>query len=302
VNEPVGLEFVACPICGGSLARTRTAHRCGDCGAEYPVEDDIPVLLARGTDAGEEAKARQAAFFDDEDFEFEVSRPHGTPALYEHLLTEKFRRSISRLGVIVRGGTALVVCGGSGMEAEFLARAGAEVVSSDISLGAARRVCERASRYGFAVSAVVADAEALPFRDRSFDLVYVHDGLHHLERPLAAIAEMARVADRAVSITEPASAAITAAAVRVGLARSREEAGNEVKRLTIDEVATALAAADFRVVEAARYAMYYRHRPGAVSKLASKPMVFPAVKTTLRRGGAALGRFGNKLAVQAVRA
>jgi ubiquinone/menaquinone biosynthesis C-methylase UbiE len=44
----------------------------------------------------------------------------------------------------------------------------------------------------------VADAERLPFPDRSIDVVYVHDGLHHLARPEAGLAEMTRVARLAV--------------------------------------------------------------------------------------------------------
>jgi SAM-dependent methyltransferase len=297
-GRTVGL--LTCPSCREFVVADVDNLRCGGCGTEYPVVEGIPVLLARGAEAPEELKTQQAAFFDEEDFEFEVSRPHGMPALYRELLTEKFRRGVSKLGSAIEGGNALVVCGGSGMDAEFLARAGASVVSSDISLGAARRTCARASRYGFEVRAVVADVERLPFPDQSYDLVYVHDGLHHLERPLLAVAEMARVG-RAVSITEPADAAVTSVAVRLGLALAREDAGNDVNRLSSDEVTEVLRASGFRILETSRYAMYYRHRPGAVSRLASRPVLLPAVTTTLRWGDRALGRFGNKLAVQAVR-
>jgi SAM-dependent methyltransferase len=300
--EPsVSGELLACPSCRRPLLSGVDVFRCNDCDADYPIVDGVPVLVPQGAEAMDAPKARQAAFFDLENSEFEVSRPHGAPALYQHLLAEKFRRGISKLGPVVSGGTALVVCGGSGMDAEFLARAGTTVVSSDISLGAAGRVRERARRYGFAVAPVVADAERLPFRDRSFDLVYVHDGLHHLERPFVAIAEMARIAKRAVSITEPASATITAAAVRLGLALAREEAGNEVKRFRLDDVGAVLRGEGFRIVEAGRYAMYYRHHPGRVSELASRPAVFPAVEITLGWLDAMIGRFGNKLTVQALR-
>lgn len=119
------------------------------------------------------------------------------------------------------------------MDAEFLARSGATVISSDISLGAAKRSAERAKRYGLRILPLVADVEHLPFLDRSVDLVYVHDGLHHLEKPLAGIAEMSRVASRAVSVTEPAQAAATRLAVRFGLALEREDAGNRVARVTL---------------------------------------------------------------------
>ncbi|MCA1571279.1 MAG: class I SAM-dependent methyltransferase [Chloroflexi bacterium] len=34
--------------------------------------------------------------------------------------------------------------------------------------------------------AVVADVEHLPYADRSLDMVYVHDGLHHLSDPMVS--------------------------------------------------------------------------------------------------------------------
>ena len=187
------------------------------------------------------------------------------------------------------------------MDAEFLARAGADVIASDIAPEAAKRARARARRFGVALTPLVADAERLPFADRSVDVVYVHDGLHHLERPLDALREMARVARRAVSINEHARTAVTRAAVRVGLAPDRGDAGNRVERLDVDDVARTLVEHGFRVVEAARYGMVYRHKPGPSSRLLSRP---PLLALTTRAFGAingVAGRAGNKLTVQAVR-
>ncbi|HUU27995.1 MAG TPA: class I SAM-dependent methyltransferase [archaeon] len=43
---------------------------------------------------------------------------------------------------------------------------------------------------------VCADAEKLPFRNDSFDLVYSHSTIHHLPDPLQAVSEMIRVTKR----------------------------------------------------------------------------------------------------------
>ncbi len=48
-----------------------------------------------------------------------------------------------------------------------------------------------------------ASAEALPFRDGSFDVVFCGGLLHHLEAPELAVREMARVAKRFVVLCEP---------------------------------------------------------------------------------------------------
>jgi SAM-dependent methyltransferase len=230
-----------------------------------------------------------------------VSRPHGTPWLYRWLLAEKFRRSLDALPLSTEGLTAVTVCGGSGMDAEFLARAGASVISTDISLGAAQRTRERAERYGFEVLPVVADAEALPFRDRSVDLLYVHDGLHHLDSPQAGIREMLRTSRFAISINEPARALATLAAARIGLSGHYEEAGNFIARVDPEQLAAEVSAAGFEVVRNERYAMVYRHEPGRVARVLSQPGLRTLTQTGLRVFNAVAGGIGNKLTLQAVR-
>ena len=305
------LALVACPMCRRPLGGDADSFVCEGCGARYGSEGGIPRLLpdvARTHDdeveqAALDHKRRQAEYHDHHDSasEFELRRPRGTPALYEWQYEEKFRRSVTKLRPMLGGATALTVCGGSGMDGDFLARAGCRVVASDISLGAAQRTQERARRFGLPITAVVADVEALPFRDRAFDLVYVHDGLHHLENPRRGLREMGRVAAKAVSVTEPARAAATAVAVRLGLALEVEEAGNRVARLSVEEVGAVLAAEGLDVVAAQRYAMYFRHHPGKLIAFLSAPGIFGAMKAGLLAANTVIGRFGNKLNVQAVR-
>jgi SAM-dependent methyltransferase len=188
------------------------------------------------------------------------------------------------------------------MDAEYLSRAGATVVSSDLSLGAATRAKIRSDRYGLGFKSIVADLEHLPYADQSVDLVSVHDGLHHLDDPYAGVSEMARVARHWVVITEPARASITRLAIRFGLALEREDAGNRVIRLEPSEVAAYLEARGFAVLRAERYAMYYSHRPGTIFRLLSRPVVFMVVRVGWRAANALLGRFGNKMVIVAERA
>jgi SAM-dependent methyltransferase len=274
----------------------------------YRVVDGIPLLLANAGTAehdelahGRSHKRGQASYFDEEvTAESEIERPRGS-RLQRFLIGEKFRRSLAGLPSPAPGATALSVCAGSGMDAEFLARAGYRVIAADLSLGAACRAAERARRYGLPVSSVVADVEQLPFPDRAFDLVYVHDGLHHLEDPVEALAEMTRVSSFAVSVNEPARAAVTRLAVRAGLSLEREPAGNRVARLRAEDVARGLRKAGFETVRSERYAMYYHHEPGRLSRLLGAKPIVPAVKAGWRLGNGAFGRWGNKLTVQAVR-
>jgi uncharacterized protein YbaR (Trm112 family)/SAM-dependent methyltransferase len=308
--------FLVCPMCHAHLSWAPDKARCDGCGLAYPIVDRIPVLIADQAAADHDEldhehghghattgshKDRQAAHFDREiAAEFEMTRPHGTAPLYEWLLREKFRRAVAPLGRRLDGTTALVVCGGSGMDAEFLHERGAAVITSDISLGAAKRARERARRGGFPLLSIVADVERLPAGDAVLGLVYVHDGLHHLEHPEKGIVEMARVG-KAVSITEPARAAGTDLAVRLGLALQKEESGNVVVRLRPVDISTEFDNLGFQTLGSGRYLMYYRHEPGRVFVLFSRRGLFLLARTSWRVGNAVLGRFGNKMTVVAAR-
>src|SRR5205823_4753550 len=146
---------------------------CNDCGRRYDRVDGVPVFAdVHGEVGGDEYKRGQASFFDEQPEDWETRRPAGAPPLYEWLMGEKFRRSLRGLESMFPGATALTVCGGSGMDAEFLARAGARVIASDISIGATLRTRRRAELHGVDIVPIVADAERLPFRSASVDVVY----------------------------------------------------------------------------------------------------------------------------------
>ena len=297
-------DLLVCPSCNGNLEWLNLSSRCTACMTEYPIIDGIPVMLpASGIDGSDIHKEAQRQFFDHHAREeFETNRPHGTPRLYSWLLEEKFRRSMQGIPYDIAGSLALTVCGGSGMDAEFLSRRNLRVISSDLSLGAAKRVKERSRRFDLPIVPVVADVERLPFPDTSFDLVYVHDGLHHLSDPMVGLAEMARVSCRALSLTEPARALVTSVAVRLGMADAVEEAGNRVARISAEQVEETLLLSSFRPVTIERYAMYYHgDEPGQIFSLLSRSGIFPLMVGFWRLLNAAIGRLGNKLTVNAVR-
>jgi SAM-dependent methyltransferase/uncharacterized protein YbaR (Trm112 family) len=299
--EDAFVGILRCPVCQGELDGAGELI-CRACGKVYAVPDGIPVLLRSAPEELGGHKAEQARFFGHiTDPDWEIVRPAGSPAFYRGLLDRKFQYSVAGLRRHLAGATALTVCGGSGMDAEYLARAGARVITSDLSVEAVRRARERARRHGFQLVPLVADVEALPFADRSIDLVFVHDGLHHLERPLAGLAEMARVARVAVSVNEPARATVTRVAALFGLSETREDAGNLVERVEPRSIVGTLRASGFDIVCCRRFAMVYRHHPGPISLLLSIGPLRQAANGALWAVNATMGRVGNKLTVQAVR-
>lgn len=287
--------LLCCPRCRANLVRGGEAITCAGCGLTFSFSG-VPVLLSSSSGLGE----RQASFFDHEvDWAFEVRRPENAPRLYGWLLREKFERSVR--GIDLRGATVFVVCGGSGMEAEFLARRGAYVVSSDISLGAAQRSEERRRSSGFRWESVVCDATCLPLRDRSVDFAYVHDGLHHLEDPLDGLKEMVRVARRGVIVSEPAKGLLTSLAIALGVAQEEEEAGNPVGRLNPALVEGLLNDLGMNDVRRSRYLMFYRHHPGLAMRLFSCRGLFLGARLVVSGVNRIAGSSGNKLVVQGFR-
>lgn len=92
----------------------------------------------------------------------------------------------------VRGRRVLDLGCGHGMAAVVLARRGAHVIGCDLSAGYLREARDRANANQSDVYWVKADAQRLPFPDRSFDAVWGNAVLHHLDMATAA-AELRRI-------------------------------------------------------------------------------------------------------------
>ncbi len=95
------------------------------------------------------------------------------------------RSAFRRLGD-VRGRRVLDYGCGHGMAAVVLARRGARVTACDLSAGYLAEALARARANGVAVAGVQADGQHLPFADATFDAVWGHAILHHLDVPTAA--------------------------------------------------------------------------------------------------------------------
>ncbi len=104
-------------------------------------------------------------------------------------VTEWRKRMFAKIGLAARNGERVLDIGcGDGGDGELFAAGGADVTGVDI---APHPNWERlkSGRLNFRT----ADACALPFSNKSFDLVFEKDTLHHLERPERALAEIRRV-------------------------------------------------------------------------------------------------------------
>ncbi|HWB70180.1 MAG TPA: methyltransferase domain-containing protein [Solirubrobacterales bacterium] len=107
------------------------------------------------------------------------------------------QKLVKALGGLSEGsfGDALEIGSGTGYFSLNLLQLGVieRLTATDISPGMLKRLSTTAEMLGLEVATVETEAEALPFEDESFDLVFGHAVLHHIPDLDRAFAEFRRV-------------------------------------------------------------------------------------------------------------
>jgi len=128
--------------------------------------------------------------------EFVEPQP-GTRAYYEALEFVRYDLEPHILEVVpfaeCRDLSVLEIGCGSGIDALQFVRHGARYTGIDLTPAAVDLTSRALDVFGFSGESHVADAEALPFEDASFDLVYSHGVLHHTPDTQRAVDEVRRV-------------------------------------------------------------------------------------------------------------
>jgi SAM-dependent methyltransferase len=172
-----------CPRCGQGLEEDEEGLRCENCGAEYPIVGDVPILV---TDLSEQHVSQRRYF--DEEFD-----SYSSYALDNWRLSF-IERIFSALGVLEGESPYLDVgVGGSGATVIEAARRGVAAVGCDLSVSGVRTAREFAIREGVEADFVVCAAEELPFPDASVGSASAVAVLEHLDDDRSALAELARV-------------------------------------------------------------------------------------------------------------
>lgn len=183
------IDVLRCPSCKGELRISEEGLACEKCRRVHPIVDGIPVLLPAGAHAQVEEHEHEYEPGDAYNVGSEENRAWLEIGLYKRDL----------LGRLMRGRTPHasidVGCGDWGLHHDVVGALGTDLsVAGDISL----KLVEHARSAAIApgrVHHLVFSAEALPFRERVFDLAYCSEVLEHLDHPERALAEIARVGD-----------------------------------------------------------------------------------------------------------
>lgn len=128
-------------------------------------------------------------------FETAHYRPPTSPAVQAY--TAPKLRYVQELLRLPGESRVLDLACGNGVFSEPLSRVFGDLTCLDYSLGMLGQ-----NRWG---RRCLGDAVALPFRDRTFDLVFEANLLHHAVDPVAALREMARIGRGFLALVEPSS-------------------------------------------------------------------------------------------------
>lgn len=94
---------------------------------------------------------------------------------------------------LVAGKKVLEIGCGMGLHSETLVRAGADLTSIDLAPTSIEATTKRLALKGLKATVQQADAEALPFEDKTFDFVWSWGVIHHSSRTARIVREIARV-------------------------------------------------------------------------------------------------------------
>ena len=172
---------------GAALLNPRTKRR-------FPVVDDIPVFIEPGELGPQNRKFQR--MYDWMASIYDLGQAVGD-FLYRGKIA-RLRRHIAGMLELKPGRRCLYTSIGTGLDVPFLAEQVPlnqfDLIGLDLSMGMLRR-CRKKLR-GLAETSLLvqANAERLPFADRSFDVVLHIGGINFFDHPAVAVGEMVRVA------------------------------------------------------------------------------------------------------------
>lgn len=158
-------NLLACPNCSGFLQFKRETGYCPSCETRIRQENGIWYCIGKLSTRTQSAQKK-----------------------YDELFTQEFcgptDGSYEILSLIARGNRCVDIACGSGMIEKMCP----SVVGVDFSLTALKQAQKNGARF-----LVLADAQALPFRDNAFEIAISAGNLEHFDDPERALLEMARI-------------------------------------------------------------------------------------------------------------
>jgi SAM-dependent methyltransferase len=236
-------EVIECPQCRGvDFKAAPDGQICARCGYLAKVDGRFIALLPQDLSDNNAREAEAYKIDDGGVINYMINKPYNYPRLVQEAYlrcTAIMRDMAAELG---EDPSVLFLFGGGGMEAHLSGLLGEKVVIADISTPLLRMAATRFSHYGVPEPAayITCDAERLPFRNKSFDLVVGFEGVHHCLVPQAALSEIWRVARKRAFIVDNYESSLTRLMYRFGQSSQVEHSGVKPNRFTMNMLETML--------------------------------------------------------------
>jgi SAM-dependent methyltransferase len=200
-------SFLACPKCRGNLTRAGGFLACANCARQYPIIDDIPQFdppTSNGSaDGGRDVRRDywdngwKARIQGDHAFQAKLQTRSDWSAFLERemqvLRESRHVMVVEANRAAVHDKVVLDIGCGSGTSGALFGYLGAHYIGVDHSRHAAAHALRNLRSAGGDGFTAQGNAEALPIRDSSVDVVYSNGVLHHTPNFLTAMDEAYRV-------------------------------------------------------------------------------------------------------------
>ena len=185
LRDPLGLDPLE--LDGDHLVNRVSQRR-------YPIIESIPVLLDPAALGPQNLKFQR--MYDWGSYGYDITQKIGDVFFKGNIA--KLRRHLATRLALKPGDRCLYTSIGTGIDLPYLAERVSletvELVGLDLSMGMLRRCKARIRPYENTLLLVQANAERLPFADRTFDVVFHVGGINFFDQPAVAVQEMVRVA------------------------------------------------------------------------------------------------------------
>jgi len=241
-------DFVECPQCSAADWLTSSDGRmvCNRCKFASVIKGRmislLPEKLSENNAREADAYGTEADPMDPELYEFLINKPYNYPKIAQDEYMEGARMIRQMASDLGPAPSILFLFGGGGMEAHISGLLGPNVVLADISTPLLELAEKRFDHYGVPQPGafVTCDAEKLPFRSGSFDMVIGYEGIHHCLVPQAALQEILRVSRKRTFVVDNLECMLTRFMGYLGRSSVVETSGVKPNRFTKGAVMTML--------------------------------------------------------------
>lgn len=184
------LKYLECPYCNNhNLNLSENSIYCTDCGINYSIIEDIPVLI--NTDKLNEQEKKQLKWFNKHYSKFSDDTYHlenWRLSMLNRIFENDFKTMVNTYLDIGCGATGYAVIEGA-------KRNGWVSIGTDISIEAMVRASKLAEKQGVGnkVAFIVCSAENLPFKNKTFDYVSAISMLEHIKNDTKVIDNISNI-------------------------------------------------------------------------------------------------------------